>query len=321
MMAEGNNHQSAIHLPVMSREAVEALVPRSGGRYCDGTAGRGGHSRAILEASAPEGRLLALDRDPGAVEAVRRALRPFGDRALVVHGRFGDLPEVLDRIGWGLLDGLLLDLGLSSAQLDDPERGLSFQREGPLDMRMDRSRGETAIDLIERLTEEQLADLIYQYGEERRSRAVARAIKRAGRKLSTTTDLARVVRRAVGSPRSGRIDAATRTFQALRVAINDEAGELRRALEVLPELLATGGRAVFISFHSLEDRAVKRALRSWSSCRCPRRAPRCTCGGPVLRLVTGGKPLRPSEAEIRRNPRARSARLRAVERLPRAEAA
>jgi 16S rRNA (cytosine1402-N4)-methyltransferase len=310
-------------MPVMLDEALELLAPRSGGLYCDGTTGQAGHSRALLEATAPAGRLLALDRDGAAVEVVRSALASYEDRATVVQARFGDLPEVLDRSGLGRLDGLLLDLGISSVQLGDRARGLSFAQEGPLDMRLDPSQGETAGELIDRLNEQELANVIFQLGEERRSRAVARAIKRAAEagELETTLDLARVVRRAVGSQRSGRIDASTRTFQALRMAVNDELGELSRLLDVLPDLLQSGGRAVFISFHSLEDRAVKRALRSWSSCRCDRRRPRCTCGGPILRLVTGGKPLRPSQAEVEENPRARSARLRAAERLPRTEAA
>lgn len=316
------------HLSVMPRETLELMNPRSKGLYCDGTAGGAGHSRILLEAIAPDGRLLALDRDEAAVDVVRRVLEPFGDRAIVVHANYGDLPRLLDELDLGPLDGLLLDLGISSVQLDDAERGLSFNREGPLDMRLDRSRGETVADLISRLDEEQLADVIWRFGDERRSRAIARAIKTAWRegRLVNTLLLADVVRRAARAPRGAKIDAATRTFQALRVAVNDELGELTRLLDALPDLLADGGRAVFISFHSLEDRAVKHALRSWSSCRCAPRTPRCTCGGPVLRLVSGTpgrrgtKPLRPSEDEVRANPRARSARLRTAERLERTAA-
>lgn len=307
----------------MAREALELLRPRSGGVYCDGTAGQGGHALALLEASGPAGQLLAVDRDAEAVARVRTALAPFGERATVVQARFGALPDLLGRLDTSRLDGLLLDLGVSTVQLDDPERGLSFQRRGPLDMRLDRSRGETVAELLDRLTERELADVIYGFGEERRSRAVARAIKAAWRSgtLRDTLDLAETVRRAVGARRSGRIDAATRTFQALRMAVNDEIAELDSILAALPDVLSNGGRAVFISFHSLEDRAVKRALRSWSTCRCQPRQPRCTCGGPVLKLITGGKPWRPGDDEIEVNPRARSARLRAAERLPRAEAA
>jgi len=306
----------------MVREALGLMRPRSGGVYCDGTAGQGGHALALLEASGPASRLLAIDRDAGAVQRVRELLAPYGHRAIVVHARFGELPDVLARLGLGRLDGVLVDLGVSSVQLDDPERGLSFQRRGPLDMRLDRSHGEAADALIDRLSERELADVIHAYGEERRARSVARAIKAARRdgELRDTLDLAEVVRRAVGARRSGRIDAATRSFQALRMAVNDELGELEGLLAALPELLSDGGRAVFICFHSLEDRAVKRAVRSWSGCRCEPRLPRCGCGGPVLKPVTGGKPLRPREDEVAENPRSRSARMRAAERVPRVEA-
>jgi 16S rRNA (cytosine1402-N4)-methyltransferase len=308
------------HEPVMLDEVLAVLRPRSGGFYCDGTAGRGGHAQALLEASGPDGRLLAIDRDPTAVDAVRRRLEPFGGRAAVVHARFGALPQVLGEMGLGRLDGLLLDLGVSLPQLEEPSRGFSFQREGPIDMRLDPTEGETALELIERLSEEELAGVIHELGEERRARVVARTLKAALRRgdLATTTDLARAVRRAVGARRAGRIDSATRSFQALRIAVNDELGELGSVLERLPDLLADGGRAAFISFHSLEDRAVKRGLRRWSSCRCEPRVPRCRCGGARLGVVTGGKPVTAGEDEVLRNPRARSAKLRAAERLPRA---
>lgn len=304
------------HEPVLRQRVMELLQPRSGGLYCDGTAGRGGHSEALLEASGPEGRLLALDRDPAAVAAVRQRLAGFGERAVVVHGRFGALRQVLGQAGWGCVDGLVLDLGVSSPQLDDGRRGLSFQQDGPIDMRLDPTTGETALEVIGRLGVEELARVIWEYGEERRSRRVARAIKRANEagELSGTADLARVVRRAVGQRRAGRVDGATRTFQALRIYVNDELGELEAVLDDLPHLLAEGGRAVFLSFHSLEDRSVKRGLRRWSNCRCAPRTPQCVCVGPVLRPLTR-KPLRPDEAEVERNPRARSARMRAAERL------
>jgi 16S rRNA (cytosine1402-N4)-methyltransferase len=216
----------------MVREALGLMRPRSGGVYCDGTAGQGGHALALLEASGPASRLLAIDRDAGAVQRVRELLAPYGHRAIVVHARFGELPDVLARLGLGRLDGVLVDLGVSSVQLDDPERGLSFQRRGPLDMRLDRSRGEAAEALIDRLSERELADVIHAYGEERRARSVARAIKAARRdgELRDTLGLAEVVRRAVGARRSGRIDAATRSFQALRMAVNDELGELEGLL-------------------------------------------------------------------------------------------
>jgi 16S rRNA (cytosine1402-N4)-methyltransferase len=303
------------HEPVMLHEVVSFLRPQSGGLYCDGTAGAGGHSRALLEGATPDGRLVALDRDPEAVERLLQVLAPYGERATVVHERFGALPEVMRQRQLPRLDGLLVDLGISSYQLDDPRRGLSFAQDGPLDMRLDASQGETARDLVERLPEAELAQVIRDFGEERRARRVARALKRALNEggLHTTHEAASAVRRAVGTPRSGKIDAATRTFQALRIAVNDELGELKSLLDALPDLLAEGGRAVFISFHSLEDRSVKRALKYWSSCRCALRAPRCTCGGPLLRVVTK-KPVTAAAAEVEQNPRARSAKLRVAER-------
>lgn len=304
------------HEPVMLDEALRLLQPRSGGLYCDGTAGRGGHTRAILETSSPEGRVIAIDRDPEAVRAVRAGLEEFGERLEVVHGRFSELPQVLEERGINGLDGLLVDLGVSSPQLDDGARGFSFQREGPVDMRLDPTEGETALDLISTTTEAELARILKEYGEERRARSVARALKRALREegLTTTTELASVVRRTLHQRRTGRIDAATRTFQALRIAVNDELGELETMLDVLPEILNDGGRAVFIAFHSLEDRAVKRGLRHWAGCRCAPRSPRCTCGGAKLELLNR-KPLISSEEESRRNPRARSAKLRGARRV------
>lgn len=311
------------HDPVMVPQVLEAMRPHAGGLYCDGTAGRGGHAQAILEASEPDGRLIALDRDLSAVDAVRQRLAPFGSRATVVHGRFGALRGVLEDRGLGLLDGLLVDLGVSLPQLQQPTRGMSFQLDGPIDMRMDQSSGETARDVIERLSEEELAETIREYGEERRARAVAKALKVALRRgeLLNTLDLARVIRRAVGRSRAGRtgkVDAATRTFQALRILVNDELGELETLIEELPDLLAEGGRAAFISFHSLEDRAVKHGLRRWSKCRCAPRAMRCDCGGALLSVLTR-KPIMPEVDEISSNPRSRSAKLRAAERLARVQ--
>ncbi len=304
------------HVPVMTAEVLELLQPRSGGIYCDGTAGRGGHSQALLEASAPDGRVLAFDRDPTAVEAVELRLEAYGSRAVVTKGRFGALPDMLRSAGIERVDGLLVDLGVSSPQLEDGARGFSFQREGPIDMRLDPTEGEDALDLVERLDEGELTRVIGRLGEERRARRVARAIKAAAREgdLETTLDLARVVRRAVGIPRTGKVDSATRTFQALRMCVNDELGELEALLDVIPDILTEGGRAAFISFHSLEDRAVKHGLRWWSGCRCAPRTPRCVCGGATLKTLTR-KPLRPTDEEIARNPRARSAKLRGAMRL------
>jgi 16S rRNA (cytosine1402-N4)-methyltransferase len=310
------------HEPVMVEEVLALLEPRAGGHYCDGTVGAGGHARALLDASAPDGKLLAVDRDPAAVEHSRRALAPYGERVTVVHATFAALREVLQTHHLGPLDGLVLDLGVSSSQLDEPARGFSFQAEGPLDMRMDPSGGESAGELLDRLDERELTALVRTLGEERHAGRVAREIRAACERgeLRTTLDLAGAIRSGVGAARSGSIDAATRTFQAIRIAVNDELGQLRALLAGLPDILGEGGRAAILSFHSLEDRTVKQGLHHWSECRCDPRAPACACGGPLLRLLTR-KPLRPSEAEVARNPRARSARLRGAERLAILEAA
>jgi 16S rRNA (cytosine1402-N4)-methyltransferase len=290
------------HVPVMLRETVEAIAPRAGGVYADATAGRGGHSVAILEASAPDGRLIAIDRDPVAVAEVREKLARYGDRATVVHGEFADLALIFREAGVVRVNGLVADLGVSSAQLDDPARGFSFSADGPLDMRMDPTRGPSAAELIASLKEHELADSIYQYGGERRSRSIARAIKHAYRegKMTTTEQLRRAVVRVLGPRRQGQMDPATRTFQALRIAVNRELEQLRALLEALPELLEDQAVAVIISFHSLEDGAVKRAFRA------DRRLAPLT-----------SKPVESSSEELSANPRARSAKLRAARRLPR----
>lgn len=290
------------HAPVLLRETIAQLAPRSGGVYVDVTLGRGGHAEAILEASAPDGRLIGIDRDPRALEETAPRLARFGARATLVHAAFADLRAVLEEEGTPQVDGLLADLGVSSPQLDDPGRGFSFRAEGPLDMRMDPSRGETAAELIAHTDERSLADLIYRLGEERRSRPIARAIKRAegeGR-MSTTGDLRAAVVSVMGPRRQGGIDPATRTFQALRLAVNGELEQLDALLEAIPDVLADGGVAAIISFHSLEDRAVKRAFR----------------GDDRLAPITK-KPIVAAEDEERSNPRSRSAKLRAARRLAR----
>jgi len=292
-----------VHESVMIRETLEALDPRAGGLYADATAGGGGHSQALLDASAPDGRVLAIDRDPDAVAEVRRRLAGYGERALVVHGDYADLGEILQRVGAQRVDGLVADLGVSSHQLDSAERGFSFAAEGPLDMRMDTSQGETAAELLERIGERELADVLFHYGEERRSRAVARSILRARDQgeLASTADLRRAVVRTLG-PRRGRIDPATRTFQGLRIAVNRELDQLEALLAAIPELLQDAGAAAIISFHSLEDRIVKHTFR---------RDPRLS---PLTR-----KPVIPTEEEQARNPRSRSAKLRAARRVPRGQ--
>jgi len=291
-----------VHESVMVRETLDALAPRSGGLYADATAGGGGHSRAILEASHPDGRVVAVDRDPRAVAAAREALAAYGARAVVVHGEYADLPSILQAQGAARVDGLVADLGVSSPQLDQGERGFAFGAEGPLDMRMDESRGPTLADCLAQWDERELADVLYHFGEERRSRAVARSILRARDEgaLETTLDLRRAVVRALGPRTQGRIDPATRTFQALRIAVNRELDQLEVLLERIPELLEDGAVCAVISFHSLEDRMVKRAFR----------------GDARLSPLTK-KPQVPGEEESARNPRARSAKLRAARRVPR----
>lgn len=277
---------------------MELLDVRPGGLYVDGTVGLGGHAAEILRRSAPGGRLLGVDRDGEAVEGSSQRLASFGGRVRLVHADYRDIPSLL---GGEAADGILLDLGVSSMQLDTAERGFSFQSEGPLDMRMDRSRGETAAEVVNRMGESQLADLIFRYGEERASRRVARAIVRARERarIETTAELAAIVRRAAARPGRQRLHPATRTFQALRIHVNRELEGLGDCLGALARHLRTGGRLAVIAFHSLEDREVKQVFRTLS-----------TQG---FRLLTR-KPIRTSEEEAARNPRSRSARLRGIER-------
>jgi 16S rRNA (cytosine1402-N4)-methyltransferase len=291
----------ARHEPVLTSDVLRYLRPERGGLFVDCTVGLGGHARALLEAGAT--RLLGLDRDPQALTRAREALRPFADRVELIHADYRALEEVLDARGLGAVDGTLADLGVSSMQLDAPGRGFSFQRDEPLDMRMDQSAGDTAADLLSRVTEQELADIIYRYGEERFSRRIARAIVLARRHepIATTARLASIVRRVV--PRRGlRIDPATRTFQALRIWVNDELDGLERFVRAAARRLGAGGRLAVIAFHSLEDRIVKHALRALAQ------------GPDALVTVLTKKPIVPSDDEVRRNPRARSAKLRAAER-------
>jgi len=293
------------HLSVMTEEVLSALAPERGGVYVDLTAGGGGHSAAILSRAA-NARVIAFDRDPAAISAARERLGEFGERAMVVHASFEEVEAWLAGAHMEPVQGLLADLGVSSHQLTDSARGMSFRTEGPLDMRMDRTRGETARELVERLSQEELADVIYHYGEERRSRRVAACIKQAiaAGELETTLDLRRAVVRAVGPRRIGGIDPATRTFQALRIAVNGELDQLTALLDMAHRVLAPGGIAAIISFHSLEDRLVKRAFLDrdrWE------------------RLSK--KPLVASDEEQAKNPRSRSAKLRAARRLDHSEVA
>lgn len=303
------------HQPVLYNEIIHALQPHRGGQYVDGTLGAGGHALGILEACGPDGRLLGLDVDPQALALAGARLAIYGKRAVLVHASYTEMDDRLADLGWVQVDGILLDLGVSSMQLDQPERGFSFQADAPLDMRFDPSRGITAADLVNTLPEGELADLLYRYGEERKSRQIARAILYA-RPLRTTHELAQVIRRAVGGSR-GRIDPATRSFQALRIAVNGELETLEAVLPLAVEQLSQGGRLAVIAFHSLEDRLVKQFFRRESQdCICPPGQVVCNCGHHAsLREITR-HPIQAEEAEVQQNPRARSARLRVAEKLP-----
>lgn len=283
------------------------MACRSGGIYLDCTVGQGGHAALILERSGPDGVLIGIDRDPEAIAATRSRLARFASRLRLIQGNFSALKQHLRSVGVSEVDGVIFDLGVSSAQLDHPERGLSFLADGPLDMRMDQSSGRTAASLVAQLSEHELADLIYRYGEERYSRRIARAIV-AARKihpLRTTLDLVSVISRAVPATyRRGRIHCATRTFQALRIAVNQELDVIEGAIRDAASVLAPGGRLCVVSFHSLEDRIVKQTFRSLAQ------------GADACLKILTKKPRVPSEEEYRSNPRARSAKLRVAERLP-----
>lgn|SRR5574341_96572 len=303
------------HIPVLLTAVLDGLAVRPGGLYIDGTLGAGGHAESILRASGPDGRLLGLDRDPAALEIAQARLADFGGRLAAVHASYEQMGQIASAQGFNAVDGILLDLGYSSLQIDDPARGFSFRADGPLDMRFDTSAGQTAADLVNTLSESELADLIWRYGEDHHSRRIARAIVRA-RPLTTTAALAEVIAGAVPGGRREKIHPATRTFQALRIAVNDELGALERALPQTLDLLRPGGRLAVISFHSLEDRIVKQWIqREATDCLCPPEQVICTCGHvAALRRVTR-KPVEADEAEVAANPRARSAKLRVAERV------
>jgi 16S rRNA (cytosine1402-N4)-methyltransferase len=302
------------HIPVMLREVVEVLRPRADGIYVDGTFGSGGYATALLDAAPC--RVWGIDRDPEAVRRGDELARRFDGRLTVLHGRFGDMAELLQARSVTAVDGVALDLGVSSMQIDDPERGFAFRQDGPLDMRMERS-GPTAADVVNTLDEGTLADIIFALGEERRARRVAKAIvtARALKPIARTGELAEIVRRAVPPSKDG-IDPATRTFQALRIHVNDELGQLDAGLASAEALLAPGGRLAAVSFHSLEDRRVKEFLRTRSGAapRASRHLPAEREGRQPTFALLQRKPIRPGAAEIAANPRARSARLRAAER-------
>ena len=310
-----------MHRSVLLQEVIDTLQPQAGGLYIDATVGAGGHASAILAASAPDGQLFGLDRDREALEVAHLQLDKFGDRVHLLQSNFDQLAVMVSCNNIPPANGILLDLGVSSMQLERPERGFSFQTDGPVDMRMDPAIGQPAADLVNRLPERELADLIYKYGEEPRSRRIARAIVKA-RPIQSTLKLADIVARA-NSPGSGRrrgsrgrrkIHPATRTFQALRIAVNDELGALERVLPQALDQLKPAGRLAVISFNSLEDRIVKQYFKRESQdCICPPEHPICTCEHKALINIITKKPITPSNEEISENARARSAKLRVVE--------
>jgi len=313
-MAEPLGGRGALsHRPVLLRETIELLAAERGGLFVDCTVGLGGHSEAILQASS-DAQVLGIDRDEEALELARQRMALYGSRFRAVHADFRELTRVLATAKVRQVRGVLADLGVSSLQLDSPSRGFSFRHEAPLDMRMDVSRGETAAELLGRLSEVEIARIIFEYGEERRSRRIARWIverRERGEPVRTTTDLAELVERAVGRDKKRRIHPATRTFQALRIAVNGELENLDHFLVQAVDHLEQAGRLAVISFQSLEDRIVKRTLLKLSGrCQCPPRLPKCMCGAAKQVSLLTRRAIVPSEEEIEENPRSRSAKLR-----------
>ncbi|HAL25135.1 MAG TPA: 16S rRNA (cytosine(1402)-N(4))-methyltransferase [Chloroflexi bacterium] len=306
-----------VHEPVLLAEVLAQLAPRDGGRFLDGTVGGGGHARALLDATAPDGRLLGLDVDPAALAIARRELAGFGDRAVLVNANFAVLDDVAREHDFVSLDGVLLDLGLSSIQLADESRGFSFRAAGPLDMRADPQLARTAGDLVNTWDERDLRRIFSELGEEPEAARVAGAIvrRRARGAFISADELGRFVA-GVKTRRPVKIDPATRVFQALRMAVNDELGNLSRGLEAAMRVLRPGGRLAVISFHSLEDRVTKQFMaRESRDCICPPHLPTCVCGHRAGLRVVSRRPLMAAAGETMRNPRARSARLRVAEKL------
>lgn len=312
------------HRPVLYQEVIHALQPVRGGRYVDCTVGAGGHAWGILQESSPDGELLGLEVDPQAIEAAHERMAQFGDRMHLIQASYITLGEQLKKLGWQTVNGVLLDLGLSSMQLDTPDRGFSFLHDAPLDMRFDSRSPVSAADLINNLPEAELAQVLSRYGEEPRAQRIAQAFVRA-RPITTTFELAEIVTRVVGKAGTSssrrqrsrnRTHPATRTFQALRIAVNRELEALENVLPQAVIALAPAGKLAVISFHSLEDRLVKQFIRLESrDCICPPRQPVCTCGHQASLVELTRHPLRPQMAEVQANPRARSARLRIAEKI------
>ncbi len=305
-----------IHVPALLDEIIAGLQPRRGGYFVDCTVGLGGHAVAILEKVSPTGRLLGIDADPEAIKMSQDKLRDYGEAVTLVNDNFVNLEAICERYHFHPVDGILFDLGVSSLQLDTAERGFSFHLDAPLNMRFDPGQGLTASDIVNSFSEQELSKLIERYGEERHSRRIARHIVQ-NRPIATTVELARLIEQVAGAPtRRGKIHPATRTFMALRIAVNNELQNLEQALNQTPNLLRPGGRLTVISYHSLEDRIVKQFMRSAaSSCLCPPGTVICRCGHvPTLKLISR-KVIKPTSLEIESNPRSRSAKLRIAERL------
>ncbi|MEO2043010.1 MAG: 16S rRNA (cytosine(1402)-N(4))-methyltransferase RsmH [Nitrospinaceae bacterium] len=306
------------HKSIMKREVLRYLGIPTEGVIVDGTLGDGGHTEFILNNTAPEIRVFAIDRDRSAIERARERLSPFRDRVTLAHGELGDLKNLVAQNGITQIAGLLMDLGVSSPQLDTPDRGFSIKHDGPLDMRMDPSQQTSAADLLRKLSDAELVSIIKNFGEERYSKRIVRSIRKeqAEHPIITTGQLSRAVSRVVRSPRHSRIHPATKTFQALRIAVNQELDQLKQALQDAIGLLSSTARLVVISFHSLEDRIVKTFFRDeQKGCSCPPKIPMCICGRTQTLKILTRKPIVPSEEEIAQNPRSVSAKLRVAERV------
>ncbi len=315
MVAIQSPRDTLFHTSVLLDEAVRSLAVQPGGRYIDCTVGAGGHARAILQESAPGGIVIGIDADPHAIAFAKGSLEDYGDAAVLVNDNFRNLNAIARKHNFAPVHGILFDLGFSSMQLAEENRGFSFQQESPLDMRFSDKQSLTAADIINGYERDDLANLIWEFGEERFSRRIAAAIVQ-DRPFTTTTELAALIRRVVPSSPRTRINPATKTFQALRIAVNDELTALSTGLEQARDLLGAGGRVAVISFHSLEDRIVKQFFqREARDCICPPEQPTCTCGHRATLKIITKRPISASQEEVQRNPRSRSAHLRVAERL------
>ena len=306
------------HESVLAKEILQHLHPREDGLIVDGTLGNGGHTELILKNTAPGLRVLGIDRDEQAIERAGKRLAPFRNRVTLVHGNFSDIKNILKKANVMNVDGLLLDLGVSSPQLDSPERGFSFMRNGPLDMRMDSTQKTTAADLLVKLSDEELVLVIKEYGEERFAKRIVRAIRKAQEQnpITTTLQLSNIVSGVTHTPRPAKIHPATRTFQALRIAVNNELEHIKSALSDSLKVLSASARIMVISFHSLEDRIVKNFFKDEEKgCVCPPRLPVCACGHKTRLKIITRRPVTPASEEVKRNPRASSSKLRVAERV------